>query len=841
MMQTSQRVIRKFNPGTFQSDREVMDQFVVRHRELAATLEVLRDNIDAESCQHLLLVSPRGRGKTMLLARVAAELRTDPAYRNKLFPVRFMEESHEVFDIGDFWMDALFYLAKECATTEPELARELEGAHASLAKEWRDPRLDYRARAMVLNAADQLDRQLVLMVENLQALSEDVDEDFGWALRESLQMEPKVILLGTATSRFRALDDVREAFYELFRIMTLDPLDTDECRELWTAVTVTKNQIKQRDMRPLEVLTGGSPRLLVIVADFARHRSFRQLLEELVTLVDDHTEYFRGHLEALPKTERRVYLAALGLWRPSTTGEIAVRARMGVRTTSSMLGRLVDRGALTAEGPKRRKRYVATERLYCMYYKIRRERDEAAVVQALIRFMMLFYQNLRSASEIGRSLADEVARAPNILEGMIRALREDPRVGVLAPEAAFLAYDSMIGGHLDGRRAAGDGAREKSTDAIAGGIASDMMGKARLLFHEGQGPEAIRICDEIVERYSCVASVEARVISLRALSNKAAVLSSEGRVSDAVAIYRDIADQVRASGVPKLQWIRASTLVNMGASHMELEEWKAALDAWKQTVQEFGDCSDTRTARSVAGALYRIGCVQLLLKRAESALHVIKEVKDRYGTSPDGEIREIVAHSLTVQGDALERLNRYKEALAVHREQQERFGDIIDAAGVSIEWRAILGRTRILLLHGRDDIIEPGRKAIRELYAATNMESDENLKEMYAWIVVFGASSAVSPSELADVLSSDQQRSKAFWPLTVALRRMAGEDVRVPIEVMEVAEDLLEQMNVLKTGLSELSESGVMPASVGQSLLETVPKLAAGARGVAAGLPPSPE
>ena len=515
-MQPSTRTIRKFNPGTFQSDREVMHQFVVRRRELDAALEVLRDNIDAESCQHLLLIAPRGRGKTMLLARIAAELRANPAYRDKLLPVRFMEESHEVLHIGDFWMDALYYLASECASTEPDMARELKGVHASLAKDWRDSMLIHRARAAVLDAADRLDRQLVLMVENLQALTENVDDDFGWILRESLQMEPKVILVGTATSRFSALDDARKAFFELFYIMTLESLDTDECRALWKAVT--GNQVQRRDMRPLEILTGGSPRLLVIVADFARHRSCGQLLEELVTLVDDHTEYFRGQLEALPKTERRAYLAVLDLWRPSTTGEIAARARMGVRTTSSMLGRLVDRGALTVEGSARRRRYAATERLYCMYYKIRRQRDEAAVVQALLRFMTLYY----------------------------------------------------------------------------GGL--------------------------------CSASVD-----------------------------------------------------------------------------------------------------------------------------------------------------------------------------------AILGRLRTRAPRGQDRSGDAGREAIRELCAATDLASDEDVAEMYAWIVVVCALGAVGPGELAELLSSDRERLKAFWPLTVALRRMAGQDVRAPIEVMEVADDLLEQMESLKAVAGRLA------------------------------------
>ena len=62
MNSSPERQIRKFNPGTFQSDEEVIAQFVVRNRELGVVLEVVRGNIDSPSCQHILVVAPRGRG-----------------------------------------------------------------------------------------------------------------------------------------------------------------------------------------------------------------------------------------------------------------------------------------------------------------------------------------------------------------------------------------------------------------------------------------------------------------------------------------------------------------------------------------------------------------------------------------------------------------------------------------------------------------------------------------------------------------------------------------------------------------------------------------------------------
>jgi len=405
MSESQARIIRKRNPGMLQSEEEVRQQFVVREHEFATVLEVLRGNIDGDSCQHTLIVAPRGRGKTMLLARVTAELRADAELASCMVPVRFMEESDEVFNATDFWLEVLFYLALAIDKQDPEFARSLRDTRADLTSRWRERELDERARAAVLEAADALGKRLVLMVENLQALCANVDDDFGWKLRKTLQTEPQIILVATATSRFEGLDDAREPFFELFRIICLAPLNTAQCRRLWEVASGAA--ANEREIRPLEILTGGSPRFLVIVAGFARHRSLRRLMEELVQLIDDLTDTFRGDLQSLPKTERRVFLTIADLWRPSTTGEIAARARMDVRTVSTMLGRLVERGAVLRSGTGRKRLYAAAERLYSIYYKLRRERDEAAVVQGLLHFMAGFY----TTSERARHVRSSALRA----------------------------------------------------------------------------------------------------------------------------------------------------------------------------------------------------------------------------------------------------------------------------------------------------------------------------------------------------------------------------------------------------------------------------------------------
>ena len=299
MSEASNRQIRKFNPGTFQSDEELIEQFVVRNRELEIVLEVLHGNIESPSCQHVLVVAPRGRGKTMLLTRAAAEMHQR---RTRRTPVAGQIHGREP---GDFQHRRLLARGAVPSRKRKRRPRKIPNSRGNCEK--RTPicppaGANNRWRLMPappFSAADRLDRKLVLMVENLHSLCESVDEDFGWKLRGVLQSEPKIMLLASATSRFEGLDDAEQPFFELFRIIGLEPLTTEECRLLWQAVS--GDAVSGREIRPLEILTGGSPRLLVIVAGFAQHHSLRQLMEELVTLIDEYTEYFRGHLEVCPR------------------------------------------------------------------------------------------------------------------------------------------------------------------------------------------------------------------------------------------------------------------------------------------------------------------------------------------------------------------------------------------------------------------------------------------------------------------------------------------------------------------------------------------------------------
>ncbi len=809
-MNNSDRPIRKFNPGTFQSDEEVIDQFAVRKHELDTVLGVLRRNIGSPSCQHVLMVAPRGRGKTMLLARVSAELNADGEFSRCFLPVRFMEESHEIFDLADFWLETLFYLARESVRHDSALAQELREAHADLTNHWDEEALADRARAAVLDAADRLGKKLVLMVENLQVLCEDVDDDFGWQLRGVLESEPRIVLLATATSRFAGLENAAEPFFEFFRIVDLEPLSTEDCCRLWEMVS--GDAVTEQEIRPLEILTGGNPRLLIMVAEFAQHRSLRQLMEELVTLIDEHTEYFRGYLEALPRSERRVYLALIDFWRPSSTSEIAARARMGVRPVSTMLGRLVNRGAVVVEGAGRKRLYAAGEPLYSIYYKLRRERDEATVMRRLIHFMMAFY-GIGELYQMSGRLSLEAAESKVIREGIERALVEPPdvedsflrvagsaveyisdRATANAPFTAELRLKEEIQTALD----------EKEFERIieigdhfiaSGSVDASLMPESLLAYilhmraiayeklEDFQG--VVAVCDEMVEHFDDASDHTLLARMARVLIHGARARYELGELGLVMSAYEEVIERFGSSDAPDFQFPVALALLKKGDLQVQQRELGLAVSVYEEVIARFGSSDASGIQLLVAWSLSQKGDLQAQLGELALAVSAYEEVIARFGSSDVPAIRVLVAWSLSQKGMIQIKVGRMKEAMLISEELEGRLGALADDEKVVFVWRARYVHALALLLRNR---LRMAMDVFQSAYAVFLSDNETMMYEMLQLVPDLIANGASEP-DLVDILLS-RGKSDVLEPLIVALRQRSGEVVRAPVEVLEVARDI---------------------------------------------------
>jgi hypothetical protein len=387
------------NPA-FLSDDDLERAFVVREVDLQLLLETIRENTGAVKW-HVLVVGQRGMGKTTLMRRLALAVRQDRALSRLWYPILFSEESYEVLSAGEFWLKALFHLSEQ--TQEPRW-RE---AYEELLAEGDEQRLHDRAVEHLTGFAAQWNVRLLLVAENLDMLFgeqlKQKDRE-AWRIREVLEAEQAFTLVGTAMGRFDQVERDEAAFNGMFEFQELRPLDVESCRVLWNHLSGW--QLDRNQIRPLQILTGGSPRLLTILSSFAAGRTFHGLMDELPRLIDERTSYFKANLDALPAYERKIFVTLADIWAPATAREVADRSRIDVNRTSALLRRLVTRGMVT-EYQRRGRRiwYQVAERLFNVYHLMRRRGGESIRVRAMVDFMVCFYGD-----------RDQPAEPPSLLE-----------------------------------------------------------------------------------------------------------------------------------------------------------------------------------------------------------------------------------------------------------------------------------------------------------------------------------------------------------------------------------------------------------------------------------------
>ena len=720
---------RKFNPG-FLTDDELVASYCVRTTEFELLVEALRE-CTGRSNPHQIVIGPRGSGKTSLLLRVAAEARRDTALSTRYFPVAFAEESYEVGTAGEFWLECLTNLAAQAPRGEdaPDLDRTVEELRAIRD----DQALSDRCLGALLDFADREGKRLVLLVENLNMLfGEMADPEAGWRLRKILQTEPRIIVFASATSRFDEIDNPDSALYDLFRVRTLRPLDTKQCAVLWE--TVSGCPPAPAAVRSLEILTGGSPRLVSIVASFGAGLSFRDLTAHLLDLVDDHTEYFKGHLESLPPQERRVYLALAALWKPATTREIADQARLETSPCSAQLARLSERGVVrVAGGSARRKQYYLTERLYNIYYLLRRRRGPDRFVEALIHFMEACYsppelkdisvRMVRDAGGLGaemrslhRSVLKGLMESPSLAayrdellevvpadfvavsgrdatpaevaqttaEMVVEIDRAEPSQGGTG-ESADTAARELFKNALNVRNGAENTVAayeevircfgESEIPAVLGWVAKALVNKGAALGTLNRPEDALEACDEVVRRFgeSDIPTLRESVAS--ALLNRAKPLEALNRLHDVLETCDEVVRRFGGSDMPALLEAVATALVNKGIGLDALNRPQDALESYDEVVRRFGESEVPAVLEQVAKALVKKGAALGMLNRPQDALESYDEVIRRFGESDSAGLLESVATALVNRGATLGALNRPREVLEASDELVRRFGE----------------------------------------------------------------------------------------------------------------------------------------------------------------------
>ncbi len=397
-----------YNPGRMPTE-QVLSAFAVRRQQLERIIADIAAEKPRSRAQHHLIVGQRGMGKTMLLARLAAELRTEPKLAERFVPLVFVEEQYAVDRLSKFWLNCLDSLADalEMAGKSDGVAEVDETVDRLTAAGLRAARDDqpfaekaYEAFARLVKAGGQ---RPVLLVDNLQLVFERLDTAQQHSLRELLMRPGSPIVVGASPSTPPQTEDYGAAFYDHFKVHYLRPLEESEMRELLVHLSdvAERDDVRQRvlqhpaRLKVLRQLTGGNPRTTLTLFFLYAEDFAPSVFGDLEGLLDRVTPLYKSRFEELTAQQQVVASAIANHWDPVTAAELSMTTGIPAGTISSQLDRLertgvVERTELFGES---RTGYQIAERFFNIWFLMRSaSRRQRREVEFLTRFLENFYE-----------------------------------------------------------------------------------------------------------------------------------------------------------------------------------------------------------------------------------------------------------------------------------------------------------------------------------------------------------------------------------------------------------------------------------------------------------------
>ena len=418
-----------YNPAMLPPE-VLLAKFTARRPLLAILLDIIRANDLGQPPQHVLIVGPRGMGKTTLLCAVAGSIALrEPALKNQWQPVVFDEESRRIGDLTDFWLECIRQWEAE---TEPHLTRS-HRLDALLAKP--GPDIEDQAREVFLNLVDASGKRALLLIDNLNDLFAAIHEiEALMRLRSFLMADSRVMIIGAATRWFTDVTGLDKPFFEFFRPFELHALNLQEMRDCLAGVAEARGDQRVLDTlkdRPgsievLHILTGGNPRLIRTFYRLLNEGMNGELRLQLERLIDDYTPYHKAIIDALPGQQQRVLDAIALHWNPCEVAHVARTTRLPSNQVSALI-----KAGLVSEvsnmGTSKKKAYMLTDRFSNIHYLMRHGRTGKTRMKWFVMMLRALFDDREfaaaaakmvklTASADGSRLADSLMLAQNFID-----------------------------------------------------------------------------------------------------------------------------------------------------------------------------------------------------------------------------------------------------------------------------------------------------------------------------------------------------------------------------------------------------------------------------------------
>ena len=432
----------KYNPWEM-PEEELEATFIGRQAMLNRLLEAVREQNQAASIQHYVLLGPRGIGKTTLLLLLRRRLKKDAELAARWLCVHYREEEFYVYTLRDLLALALesLYADEGIAEAKPVL----DEAQADTD--------DERSQAILLAGLRRISeargQRFLLLVDNLDQFlrglpKRDETETFQHALRKLLSTEHFLMLIGTSTRHFEEIypyaepivhtgpiASYDEALFNFFCPLTVGSLSDDEVDALLLARAgfddnrefIQDYEQHKANVRTITFLTGGNPRLVLMLYEILSQHRVLPVVQALRQTVDNLTPLFKDVLEQMSRQQSKTLDAIMRLGGAGSPSDIASTARLALNVVTTMLGRLRDAGFLASEGEGKGHpaTYRVRDQMFRTWYQMRYLRPARRRVELFVEFLRAWFASAERETSLDR-LHGEFKQ--ELTAGLLRHARE---------------------------------------------------------------------------------------------------------------------------------------------------------------------------------------------------------------------------------------------------------------------------------------------------------------------------------------------------------------------------------------------------------------------------------
>ncbi len=368
-----QKMISAYTPSN--TDPELLKRvFVQREQLLERIVDRLSVSMTSGDKHHLLLVGPRGSGKTHLVTLANWELRQNPKLSDSM-RIAWLGEDDTFSGLIHF----AFGIARSLADEYPgEFPEDFKSSVRGL------PQDD--AALAVLNTviANLKHRHLLLITENLDHTFQGLGEMGQKKLRAFLQQTRRIATLATTQQLFAGVSSRDEAFFGFFDTFHLEPLTVDDAQQLILNIAreqgkteliqfLNSNKARYR-IRALHHLAGGNHRMYVLLAEFLTQEKLNDLVAALENLAEEMTPYFQERMRSLPDQQRQLVQCLCDADGAMTVKQLVEETFIAEGNCSKQLGNLKAKGYVRSEKRGKESYYDMAEPLMRLCLEVKNQR-----------------------------------------------------------------------------------------------------------------------------------------------------------------------------------------------------------------------------------------------------------------------------------------------------------------------------------------------------------------------------------------------------------------------------------------------------------------------------------